>query len=390
MAKINIRQKFIELTSRTYPYGHEKDVVEKLGINLETDEHGNYFVAVGTEGDYDTMFASHLDTHGQTVSEIVHVFTKYDGTVVETVEEADIIKTDGKTNLGGDDKAGVVIMLNMIEENVPGLYYFFIGEEVGCIGSSALAKVHEKKPLPNIKKVISFDRKKNDSIITYQTGVRCCSDEFANALVDAFSDYNSYELNMKKDDTGGSTDSRQFMGIYNECTNLSIGYINEHKTSEEQDITFLENFADACAKIDWKSLPAKRDFKVVERKQYSSSTNSSVKKELTELITNDERYDYLSTFLTNEKNELVEVDFCIERGEYELSSIAMLFHLLEINHKSLKWNGVELVITYNDDSTKSYPRYELAKILKCMDLTYVEGNDDELALVEESNAKMTV
>ena len=42
-----------------------------------------------------------------------------------------------KTILGADDKAGMVILLYMIEKKIPGLYYFFIGEEVGCIGSNA-------------------------------------------------------------------------------------------------------------------------------------------------------------------------------------------------------------------------------------------------------------
>lgn len=384
---IDIRKKFIELTSQTYPEGHEEKVLDKLGVNLEKDEHGNYFTIVGTDEDYDTMFASHLDTHGRTLSEIKHVFTKYDKTEVDNVEEADIVKTDGKTNLGADDKAGVVIMLNMIDENVPGLYYFFVGEEVGCIGSKALAKVHEKKPLVNIKKVISFDRKLNDSIITYQSSVRCCSDEFADALVEEFSKYDGYDFKMKKDDTGMSTDSRQFMEIYSECTNLSVGYLNEHKTSEEQDISFLVKLADACTKIDWKSLPAKRDHKIIERKAYNSSSSSSSKKTLNETFMNDERFDYLSCFLTDEKNELKQVDLCTERVQYEINNIAMLFHMLKINHTSLSWDGVNLIITYNDKSTKTYPREDLARVLKCMDLKYTDGDDSELALVEVELSK---
>jgi hypothetical protein len=45
-----------------------------------------------------------------------------------------MISTDGTTTLE-HDKAGVSVLIWMMKHNIPGLYYFFIGEEVGCIGS---------------------------------------------------------------------------------------------------------------------------------------------------------------------------------------------------------------------------------------------------------------
>jgi hypothetical protein len=45
-----------------------------------------------------------------------------------------MISTDGTTTLGADD-TGVSVLIWMMKHNIPGLYYFFIGEEVGCIGS---------------------------------------------------------------------------------------------------------------------------------------------------------------------------------------------------------------------------------------------------------------
>ena len=137
----------------------------------------------------------------------------------------------------------MIVLLYMIEKNIPGLYYFFIGEEVGCIGSSDLADELSKDgdvppELKNINKVISFDRRGTDSVITDQFYGNCCSNEFANDLCLKLNNTN-HGLKMKPDDTGVLTDSAQFMGIIPECTNISVGYYDEHTTKEKQDINHL-------------------------------------------------------------------------------------------------------------------------------------------------------
>ena len=70
-------------------------------------------------------------------------------------------------------------MLNMIEKEIPGLYYFFLGEEVGCVGSKKVAEKHKTQKLDYINKVVSFDRRGTDSVISFQASQRCCSDTFA-------------------------------------------------------------------------------------------------------------------------------------------------------------------------------------------------------------------
>jgi hypothetical protein len=95
--------------------------------------------------------------------------------------------------LGADDKAGVTVLLWMIQNNIPGLYYFFIGEEVGCIGSGLAAKYGNFKG--NYDRIISFDRRDVGSIITFQSYSRCCSDAFANDLC---SELNKSGLTIQK------------------------------------------------------------------------------------------------------------------------------------------------------------------------------------------------
>lgn len=254
-----IKSTFLRLTEWTYPYGYEDDVVSKFSDlfpnNLQKDEHGNYFLKIGESR---TVFASHLDTACKEHAKVNQVI------------EGDIIKTDGKSILGADDKAGVTVMLWMIKNNIPGLYYFFIGEEVGCIGSGLAAKFYKVKGY--FDRIISFDRRGTDSIITHQSGTKSCSDDFATELAKQL---NISGLKYKKDDTGVYTDSAEFTSVIPECTNISVGYYKEHTFSEHQDIKHLYLLAKACLSVQWENLPTKRDMSKVETKWDKFTRNYS-------------------------------------------------------------------------------------------------------------------
>jgi hypothetical protein len=242
---MNIKEKFLELTSKTYPHGTEGDLFPILFSTvdgLQVDEFGNLFIQIGQS---DVMFTSHLDTATSALSVVNHVF------------EGDIIKTDGKSILGADDKAGVTIMLNMIKNEIPGLYYFFLGEEVGCIGSKKVAGVQKENKIEGINKVISFDRRGTNSVITYQSSQRCCSDTFGSALSEQLNLADS-TFKYENDPTGILTDSVQFIKIYSECTNISVGYQSEHTFRESQDLYHLNKLALACLDVKWEELPTKR------------------------------------------------------------------------------------------------------------------------------------
>jgi hypothetical protein len=252
-----ILETFLRLTSRTYPYGTEDELVNSMieqGIfpsDLQKDTHGNYFYKIGESR---TIFASHLDTVSKEATTVTHTFDDY------------MIGTDGKTTLGADDKAGVTVMLHLIKNNIPGLYYFFIGEEVGCIGSGLASSMSIKDFKGNYDRIISFDRRGTDSVITYQSSTRCCSDDFADSLARQL---NLSGMKYKKDDGGVYTDSAEFTDIIPECTNLSVGYYKEHTVNETQDIKHLEELATACLLVDWENLPTKRDMTQKEYKSYN-------------------------------------------------------------------------------------------------------------------------
>lgn len=256
---ISVKDLFINLTKKTMPAGNEDIAIPYLPKGLKKDFHGNYYMKIGDNPT--VMFTSHLDTADSGVpKDVIHVF------------EGKIIKTDGKTILGADDKAGVALMCYMIDKKVTGLYYFFLSEERGCVGSRAVSNYIEKNKndelYKNITKVISFDRKDDYSIITFQMGERCCSDEFADELAKRLNSAGGFKF--KKDETGSVTDSHHFADKISECTNLSVGYDAQHTNRENQDIEFLSNLAEACCKIDWETLPVKRDYTQTVYRTYSN------------------------------------------------------------------------------------------------------------------------
>jgi hypothetical protein len=273
---INIKETFLTLTKRRYPKGTEDlamEVVKSIlpDVEFTKDEFDNYYTYIPKDDgtDSDTMFTSHLDTidsgpygwrNGETWDKDLKKYVKdpdapVDDKSVNHVFDGDFVKTDGESNLGADDKTGTTIMMNMISEKVPGLYYFFMGEESGCVGSSNLSRVFESKQHPTMNKCISFDRRGYDSIITEQTSV-CASDEFAKELAKRFNEYGFW---FKPDPTGVYTDSAEFTDIIHECSNISCGYFSEHTKSEKQDLEFLELLAIVSTQIDWETLPIVRD-----------------------------------------------------------------------------------------------------------------------------------
>lgn len=277
---------FLWLTSRTYPYGSEYSrpthpnmkygspehiaiqplMVQRLinEFDFKFDDNGNlYRIILNDNVSPTTMFTAHTDTVLSTrrykwmrkfkldwgKSKIVnHIFSK----------TRDFIKTDGKTTLGADDKAGLAIILDMIRVKKPGVYYLFRGEEVGLIGSSKLRdSIYENTDLKNVTKCLSLDRKGYNSVVTHQRFKRTCSDDFA---IEVCKKLNRFGFWFAPDPFGSSTDSRILNDRINECTNISVGYFKAHSNAECQDLEFLKDLSNAFVRIDWEDIKSHRKF----------------------------------------------------------------------------------------------------------------------------------
>lgn len=241
----NVKETFLSLVTETYPYGHEEELIPFLPQDLLKDTHGNYYKIIGKS---DTAFTCHLDTASSRKSAVTLIEKK--------IKDDTYIQTDGTSILGADDKAGVAVMLYMMAHEVPGVYWFFLGEERGGIGSGKVSMDYDDYPfMRDIKKMVSFDRRNYYSVITEQMGVTCCSNEFAESLCE---ELNKHGMKLNLDPTGIFTDSANFIEQIPECTNISVGYFDEHTHQEIQNITYLEKLAKACASANWSKLVVKR------------------------------------------------------------------------------------------------------------------------------------
>jgi hypothetical protein len=219
-------------------------------------------------------------------------------------------------------------MLYMMAKNVPGLYYFFIGEERGGIGSRALADVYDEVDyLKNIKRCVSFDRRKTISVITSQAGGRCCSDEFGNALCEQ---YNSNGLNLKIDPTGVFTDSASFIDDIPECTNVSVGYLNEHTGKEIQNMDYLIDLCKASVNVDWSSLPTVR---TVQDRAAIKQMISNVKSSNKEFVDALKGINLDKTISTDHGNVYVNFDLENEGIDNILESLKELRKVMRLHKR---------------------------------------------------------
>jgi len=261
---MNIKETFLKATKYLVPFKMENLLEPFLPKNIQKDSIGNYFIKIGESK---SMFTCHLDSYTKKLIEVNQILYDNDTKV----------KTDGKSPLGGDDKTGMCVMLNMIEHNVPGTYFFFIGEEPtlsGGVYGSKLALSKNPEFFKQFDRVIAFDRKAYGSIISKQNGNVCCSKEFVLALSKEF---DKQGMKYENDPTGYYTDSAVFMWDVPEITNLSCGGFNEHKNTEWVDLVYLEKLANVAIKIDWESLPASRDplkYKPRDKKKVPNRLNN--------------------------------------------------------------------------------------------------------------------
>ncbi|MGC0389378.1 M28 family peptidase [Bradyrhizobium sp. USDA 241] len=239
------------------------EFIKPLGV--KRDAFGNHVLAVGQDNP-SILWSCHTDS----------VHTKHGKQHVDFDGKFLRLPQNSKSNcLGADDAAGVWIMIEMIKAKVPGLYVFHAAEEIGCVGSRNIAK---KQPdfLANIKAAIAFDRRGTDSVITHQ-GSRCCSDSFGRSLKDQL------PPRFKLDPTGVLTDTKMYMKLVPECTNISVGYYREHSPGEILDVEHLIELRDFMVSIDPTSFVIERDPKFVEPKPKAHGKTSKIVQQLSML-----------------------------------------------------------------------------------------------------------
>ncbi len=218
------------------PLGSESDTYERflrpLGVQQDPLS-GNYTLRIGESS---TLFSCHLDTVEWTGGK----------QRIEWDQTTQTMRVAGGGILGADDGAGLYLMMQMIEAQIPALYLFHWGEESGGLGSTQLVEQNPEL-LRGIRQAIAFDRRGTTDLITHQRKQRTASEAYVARL--------SAALGMGHRAAHGSfTDTYHYKEWVAECTNLSVGYQDEHTEEEWLDCAYLERLLERLLRVDWEEL----------------------------------------------------------------------------------------------------------------------------------------
>lgn len=169
--KLDFFKQLLSVPSKTYDeylmidfitsYLHSKN------YDYDVDEMGNIYVTKG-DADLYPCFVAHTDTvHAMSNIRVEEFDVEVDGEMKKALRGKGIFD-DSPVGIGGDDKCGIFIALQILEQVDNVKCAFFVSEELGCIGS------HEADPLffDNVQYVVEFDAPSNYMVTEYCSGLR--------------------------------------------------------------------------------------------------------------------------------------------------------------------------------------------------------------------------
>ena len=183
-------------------------------VKVVKDATGNLLITKGKADSYPCICA-HMD-------QVQHLHSK-DFTVYQQDDciFAFSAKSRSQQGLGADDKNGLWIALELLNELPVLKCAFFVGEEIGCIGSSKV----DLNFFKDVRYCIQADRRNGGDLITAISG-DICSKDFIVSL-----DYKDYGY---KPCDGLTTDVGTLVhrGVGVSCINISCGYYDPHTDHE--------------------------------------------------------------------------------------------------------------------------------------------------------------
>ncbi len=147
-------------------------------IKVTCDDHKNIYITKGelVDGEYYPMFVAHTDTVHDIIPKInVKIVDVYRPVTFGKVFESVPVKAlkayddnEDPTGIGGDDKCGIFICLNLLEKLDKVKIGLFVSEETGCHGS---AKCDESF-LNDVGYICQYDAPGDHLITEICSGVR--------------------------------------------------------------------------------------------------------------------------------------------------------------------------------------------------------------------------
>ena len=196
------------------------------GYKYEKDKLGNLYVTKGISEYYPLVLA-----HTDTVHDIVEMEVREEYLPNSQGESKLALKAytkeDGSpTGIGGDDKAGVFICLQLLEKFDVIKAFFPVAEETGCHGSRGANEEFFK----NVGYAIQFDSTENDTMSLSLMGVKLFEEksEFFNKTRNVILEHGFTEWRHHP-----YTDTMILKEKFNfACLNFAAGYYNYHTCNE--------------------------------------------------------------------------------------------------------------------------------------------------------------
>lgn len=219
-------EKIIKATQSELLYKILPTELEKRGMN-DLEKTDGYIFA---HGNIPVMLVAHLDT----VHNKVEVIEKNNGV------------WSSPTGIGGDDRCGIYMILELLEKlNVKPYVLFTTDEEIGGIGAKKFLNDYVYNEF-DIKFMIEFDRKGFNDAVFYE----CQNKKFIDFIVE--------KMDMKFD-YGSFTDICFIMEQWDVAgVNFSCGYYNAHRKDEyiiiNDMLNVIEKTYNLIESIDFNSL----------------------------------------------------------------------------------------------------------------------------------------
>ena len=204
---------------------HIEQLGPRSGVRCRVDEHNNIYITKG-DAEFLPCVAAHIDTvHRLAPATIV----QHGGLLVGFDEAA------RRTGIGGDDKAGVFVCLELLERFDNLAVALFASEEVGCVG----ARKSDAKFFERVGYVIEFDCPGRGLVSYTSGGVRLFQNdgEFITAALPVMCRHGA--LNWQHHPFSDVKAIGNRFGLC--CLNVSAGYYNWHRHDEFVKLAGVEH-----------------------------------------------------------------------------------------------------------------------------------------------------
>ncbi len=222
------------------PSGHERTMQKfitdyckknQLAVKIAKDKTGNIYITKGEDKTYPCVVAHMDEVHQKNKNKEIVVHRN----VLSGLDR----KAMKQTGIGADDKNGIWVALNLLTTQKVLKCAFFVGEEIGCVGSEKA----DMDFFANTRFVLQCDRRNGSDFICNASNVELSDKAFYDRC-----EASKFGYKMAN---GLQTDvvALKEKGLKVCAVNLSCGYYNPHHDSEMTRFDELQNCLALCEHI---------------------------------------------------------------------------------------------------------------------------------------------